>query len=238
MRIFVLLASLLISTVSVFGQENYRLQGSVEVDLTSPLSWIQRYESELQTLDKRAQSEPAECDVLFFGSSSIRMWATLAEDMAPLRVVNRGYGGATLRDIFYNYERVFAHYKPKAIVLFCDNDISGDSRHDVTVAENIDLYRMIFTRLSKEYPDVPLYFLSIKYTEARKGIRHKQQMLNEMMQEISQRTGLFTYVDVNSLLLDAEGNPDPKYFLADRLHITREAYALWAKELKKMMKFQ
>ena len=85
---------------------------------------------------------------------------------------------------------------------------------------------------------MPLYFLSIKYTEARKGIRHKQQMLNEMMQEISQHTGLFTYVDVNSLLLDAEGNPDPKYFLSDRLHITREAYALWAKELKKMMEFQ
>lgn len=235
MRFFTILASLLLSAISVAGQENYRLQGAVEVDITSPIDWIERYENELQTLDKRAESEPSECDVLFFGSSSIRMWSTLAEDMAPLKVVNRGYGGATLRDIFYNYKRVFSHYQPKAIVLFCDNDISGDPNHDVTIAENIDLYRMIFTRLSEEYPDAPRYFLSIKYTEARKGIRHKQQMLNEMMQEIAERTGLFTYVDVNSLLLDTEGNPDPKYFLGDRLHITREAYALWAEELKEAM---
>ena len=235
MKIFVLFASLLLSAVSALGQENHRLQGSIEVDITSPINWIERYEKELQTLDKRAESEPSECDVLFFGSSSIRMWSTLAEDMAPLKVINRGYGGATLRDIFYNYERVFAHYQPKAIVLFCDNDISGDPNHDVTIAENIDLYRMIFTRLSKEYPDTPRYFLSIKYTEARKGIRHKQQTLNEMMQEIAERTGLFTYVDVNSLLLDEDGNPDPKYFLGDRLHITREAYALWAEELKRVM---
>lgn len=235
MRFFVLFASLLLSAVSASAQENYRLQGSIEVDITSPIDWIERYEKELQTLDKRAASEPSECDVLFFGSSSIRMWSTLAEDMAPLRVINRGYGGATLRDIFYNYERVFAHYQPKAIVLFCDNDISGDPNHDVTIAENIDLYRMIFTRLSREYPDAPRYFLSIKYTEARKGIRHKQQMLNEMMQEIAERTGLFTYVDVNSLLLNEDGNPDPKYFLGDRLHITREAYALWAEELKEAM---
>ncbi len=236
MRFFTLLASLLISTIAVFGQENYSLQGSVGVDITSPLSWIQRYESEIKQLDERALSEQAECDVLFFGSSSIRMWATLAEDMAPLKVVNRGYGGATLRDIFYNYERVFADYQPKAIVLFCDNDISGDKNRDVTVAENIDLYRMIFTRLSEEHPDSPRYFLSIKYTEARKNIRHKQQMLNEMMREIAERTGLFVYVDVNSLLLDSDGNPDPKYFLGDRLHITREAYALWAEELKRAMK--
>lgn len=235
MKIFALFASLLLSAVSALGQENYRLQGSIEVDITSPINWIERYEKELQTLDKRAESEPSECDVLFFGSSSIRMWNTLAEDMAPLKVINRGYGGATLRDIFYNYERVFAHYQPKAIVLFCDNDISGDPNHDVTIADNIDLYRMIFTRLSKEYPDAPRYFLSIKYTEARKGIRHKQQMLNEMMQEIAERTGLFTYVDVNSLLLNEDGNPDPKYFLGDRLHITREAYALWAEELKRAM---
>lgn len=235
MRFFVLFASLLLSVVSASAQDNYRLQGAVEVDITSPIDWIERYEKELQTLDQRAESEPSECDVLFFGSSSIRMWSTLAEDMAPLRVVNRGYGGATLRDIFYNYERVFAHYQPKAIVLFCDNDISGDPNHDVTIAENIDLYRMIFTRLSKEYPDAPRYFLSIKYTEARKGIRYKQQILNEMMQEIAERTGLFTYVDVNSLLLNEDGNPDPKYFLSDRLHITREAYALWAEELKRAM---
>jgi len=34
--------------------------------------------------------------ILFTGSSSIKMWKTLEQDMAPMQVINRGFGGSTL----------------------------------------------------------------------------------------------------------------------------------------------
>ena len=35
--------------------------------------------------------------VLFAGSSSIRLWSTLAGDMAPYPVIQRGYGGCKVK---------------------------------------------------------------------------------------------------------------------------------------------
>ena len=39
--------------------------------------------------------------ILFIGSSSIRLWTTLKDDMVPYNVIQRGYGGAHFRDIIY-----------------------------------------------------------------------------------------------------------------------------------------
>jgi hypothetical protein len=41
------------------------------------------------------EDKPPDGSILFTGSSSIRYWKTLVEDMAPLQVLNRGFGGYT-----------------------------------------------------------------------------------------------------------------------------------------------
>ena len=41
-----------------------------------------------------ASTPPQSCAYLFVGSSSIRFWKSLAEDMAPYPTINRGFGGA------------------------------------------------------------------------------------------------------------------------------------------------
>src|SRR5580765_5815731 len=46
---------------------------------------------EFERTDKIHPPKPG--SVLFTGRSSIRFWRTLAGDMAPLRVLNRGFGG-------------------------------------------------------------------------------------------------------------------------------------------------
>ena len=102
----------------------YNLTGSITVNKQCDLEWILRYEqNDIKALVERAATEPSDCDVMFFGSSSIRLWKSLQQDMAPLVVVNRGYGGATYRDLHYNYKTVMAHYNPKAFVIYCDNDL-------------------------------------------------------------------------------------------------------------------
>ena len=123
----------------------YTINSSLPVTKQCDMEWILRYEDKhIKTLRERAVSEPSDCDVMFFGSSSIRLWKSLKEDFAPLTVVNRGYGGATLRDLHYNYNTVMAHYKPKAFVFYCDNDLRTKPEIDITVGELFDLVRLLF----------------------------------------------------------------------------------------------
>lgn len=101
------------------GGDVFHIDASLPVDYVEEMDWVLRYDqNDVEELRQRALTDEKECDVLFFGSSSIRLWKSLQEDMAPLKVVNRGYGGAQLRDIHYNYETVLADYRPRAFVFY------------------------------------------------------------------------------------------------------------------------
>ncbi|RKZ06644.1 hypothetical protein DRQ32_10900, partial [bacterium] len=64
--------------------------------------------------------------IVFTGSSSIRFWNTLAEDMAPLPVIRRGFGGAHMTHVIHNARRVITAYAPRAIVVFVGgNDLAS-----------------------------------------------------------------------------------------------------------------
>lgn len=214
------------------SSSKYVVEGCIPVKKEADMTWITRYSDQIETLQARAASDSiSDIDVMFFGSSSIRLWKGLEEMMSPLRVVNRGYGGATVRDIHYNYPAIMAHYKPKAFVVFCDNDIAGNA-NDLTTGEVLDHYRLLFQRLDQDYPGTPVFFLSWKYSELRAGLRDKQRIVNHLIEEYASISDQVTFVDVNSLLLDKDGDVNPALFEKDNLHINRDGYLLWTSVLK------
>src|SRR5579883_2356521 len=60
---------------------------------------------------------PAPGGVLFVGSSSIRLWTTLAQDFPELPVINRGFGGSQIADSIRYADRIVFPYRPKMIVM-------------------------------------------------------------------------------------------------------------------------
>ena len=64
--------------------------------------------------------------LLFLGSSSIRLWETLAQDMSPYPDIQRGYGGAHLRDAIFFTEALLGDHQLAMIIGFIANDIKGD----------------------------------------------------------------------------------------------------------------
>ena len=217
--------------------DKYTIEGAITVSKECDVEWLTRYEEKyIKALKERAAVEPAECDVMFFGSSSIRLWKSLHEDMAPLTVVNRGYGGATLRDLHYNYATVMDTYQPKAFVLYCDNDIkSSKNAKNLHVGELFDHYRLLLQRLNKDYPNVPLYGLAIKYSERRAAMRPQQELFNALMADYAAHTPNFTFIDINTVLLNKDGSVNSALFVDDKLHINAEGYALWTALLKPML---
>jgi hypothetical protein len=65
------------------------------------------YEAEVTALEQTLRSSPLPKRVIaFYGSSSIRMWSTLAADFPDLPVINLGFGGSTLAACAYFFERL------------------------------------------------------------------------------------------------------------------------------------
>ena len=208
------------------------INGNVPVSGVWDAGWLHRYAADVEELAAKAAADPRkDIDVLFFGSSSIRLWNGLEEMMTPLSVVNRGYGGATVRDILVNYDKLMAHYNPKAFVVFCDNDICGNEV-DLTLSGVLDHYRLLFNRLDQDYPGVPVFFLSWKYSGLRAFMRDTQKLVNDVMADYASSSEQVTFVDVNTTLLQPDGDINQSLFESDNLHINRDGYLLWTSVLK------
>ena len=68
---------------------------------------------------------PDRCQILFMGSASIAIWKTMDVDLAPAHVIGRGFGGSTIADQTYYFDKIAAPYHPRAIFLYIgENDVS------------------------------------------------------------------------------------------------------------------
>ncbi len=83
------------------------------------------WESAIRTFEESDRRDPpAPGGIVFTGSSSIRLWKSLEEDMAPLPVLNRGFGGAHLAHVNTYASRIVFLHRPSAVVLYAgDNDL-------------------------------------------------------------------------------------------------------------------
>ncbi|MDP5138969.1 MAG: hypothetical protein NWP83_00695 [Spirosomaceae bacterium] len=84
------------------------------------------WESEIQRLEAldKTEKDPKNA-ILFIGSSSIRLWDNIADDMSPYPTIRRGYGGAKLSDLIFYTERLVYPHDFRALVVFVANDISN-----------------------------------------------------------------------------------------------------------------
>lgn len=171
----------------------------------------------------RAQPPPAH-PVLFVGSSSIRLWATLAADFAERPVLNRGFGGSRLPDATYYAEQLVAPYRPRAIVLYAgDNDLAeGCTPKQVRAA-----FAAFVQRARELDPGVPIAFIAIKPSVARQALLPQIRRANTLVRQYARTQQNVTYLDVFTPMLGRDGRPQPTWFGPDGLHMNRRGYALW-----------
>jgi lysophospholipase L1-like esterase len=169
-------------------------------------------------------SPPAAGAVLFIGSSSIRAWKTLAEDFPEVRTLNRGFGGSELDDSTFFADRIVAPYHPRAIVMYAgDNDLQdGDSPAQVR-----DDFVAFVHKVRALDPHVPIAFIAIKPSMARKILLPKIHQANELVRAFAATQKNVAYLDIFTPMLGKDGQPRPDWFVADGLHMNRSGYVLW-----------
>ncbi|MEM7656456.1 MAG: GDSL-type esterase/lipase family protein [Bacteroidota bacterium] len=173
---------------------------------------------------------PPKGGVVFAGSSSVRMWKTLAEDLAPLPVLNRGFGGSTFPELLHYADRIIFAYEPRCVVLYeGDNDIAADSMQPEDVLANLQVY---LEQAEKAIPGSQTYFLAVKPSIRRKELLPKAQRTNALIRQFAAQTeGLF-FLDVASVMMESETQIRSDIFIQDSLHMNPTGYALWTEVVR------
>lgn len=199
---------------------------------------MQWFEDEVRQLERKVAARKG-VDVLgigpvvFYGSSSIRLWGSLERDFAGVPVVNLGFGGSTLAACSWFFWRVVRPVAPQAMVVYAgDNDLADGASPEEVLGQ----FRHLWRQAEVMDGGMPKVFLSIKISPCRWHLREKIEWANELIRgEFSQRPGDF--VDVTSVLLDEAGVPEGACFLEDGLHLSAEGYQRWTKVLTEKVSF-
>lgn len=187
---------------------------------------IKRFESQ----DSR--SMPEENQILFIGSSTIRKWNTLEEDMDPLPIIQRGFGGSTMNDAVHYAHRIVTPYNPNLIVLYAgDNDLALKVKPEKIVEKYLEFIEIVKT----EIPDTPIYFVSIKPSVDRWELWDIMVETNNMVIELSEADPLLHYIDIATPMLDENSEVNPDLFVGDELHLNAAGYEIWTDTIKPVL---
>lgn len=180
---------------------------------------------------KEADSKnfPARNGVLFAGSSSFKLWTDLETVFQEYQAINRGFGGATLIDLNRYANDVIFPYNPRQIVIYCgENDLPADT---VTAPMLLGRFKILLATIRSRLPNVPIVYLSIKPSIARRRYIPLIRQCNHLIREHLNTQPNTTFVDVFSLLLTMEGKLRPELYTADQLHLNEKGYEVWRKAI-------
>lgn len=184
-----------------------------------------RWEAEIRKFEESdRQNPPAAGAVLFVGSSSVRLWQSLAEDFPGVKVINRGFGGSEIADSTFYVERIVVPYRPEMVVLYAgDNDLANGK----TPRQVFEDYKAFVSRVRQKLPAAKIAFISIKPSPSRVSLLRSQKEANGLIKEYASHDKGLIFIDVFTPMLGGDGKPRPELFGPDELHMNKEGYRLW-----------
>jgi lysophospholipase L1-like esterase len=194
---------------------------------------VTRSEGAIKEFEKKdAESMPAPGGIVFTGSSSFTKWPNAYKDLAPLPIINRGFGGSTLPEVIYYADRTITKYKPKTVVIYCENDMFG--KKPKSPEQVRDAYVTLVKKIREKQPEVQIYGVSLKPSPSRWAKREDVIKANQLIQDFIKKDKNHHYIDVWPVMLK-NGRPDGAIFVSDSLHMNEEGYKRWTKVFRPIL---
>jgi lysophospholipase L1-like esterase len=167
--------------------------------------------------------------VLFVGSSSIRMWKNLEQDFPNVGpVLNRGFGGSTMKDLLEVMDRIVLPYAPSVIVVYeGDNDLAGKAT-PADVEADFDVF---LDRVEDALPDTRVLILAVKPSYSRWTLLRQVRETNERLIGVAVAREKVEFVDTYRAMMGADESLPRGYFVNDGLHLNEVGYDLWVEVL-------
>jgi lysophospholipase L1-like esterase len=203
--------------------------------LSQAAAQAQNWEPAIAAFERQDKALPVEPGgIVFTGSSSIVRWNTMAEDLKPLPVINRGFGGSQYTDVNQYAERTVVAYRPRIVVVYAgDNDLAANSaKTPQSVAADVQKFvGIVHARL----PQTWIYIVSIKPSYLRRAQWPQMKEANQLIQNFVHTQDRVQYIDVASAMFDALGNLPRDLFVEDGLHMTSKGYDIWTAVIKPIL---
>ena len=184
-----------------------------------------QWEKEIAAFEQAdAQTPPVKGGIVFVGSSSIRMWKTLAQDFPQHRVLNRGFGGSEIADSVHFADRLVLPYEPRMVVLYAGgNDLNNGRPPEEVFAD----FKAFTAKLRAKLPDAEIAYISSAGNPARWKQVENVKALNGMIAAFIKDQPHMKFINVFAPMLGDDGLPKPDIFVADKLHMNAEGYKIW-----------
>lgn len=194
----------------------------------------ERFEKTIAEYEAADRKEfPVPGGVLFIGSSSIRLWTTLAHDFPELHVLNRGFGGSIIFESTQYIPRIVQPYKPRMIVIYAG---SNDIAMGLTPEQVRQDFETFVTTVHAVLPETRIAFISInpsvKRWEQEERILEANRQIADYIRVQAAKGNKLTYLDSHAKLLSSDGKPRPELLRKDGLHLNADGYAAWTAILK------
>ena len=191
---------------------------------------MQRYEAEARKLARGIAALHVPNPVVFYGSSSIRLWETLARDMGTEYVVNAGFGGSTLEECVEYFEFLVVPAKPSSLVIYAGENDVGEGRGPHRI---LGYYRELCRKIESHFPGIPTGFISIKPSIVRSCMMDRIARTNSLIQSEIAKQPTAYYIDVFTPMLGTFKRPRKELFLEDGLHLNADGYSLWTEVVRR-----
>lgn len=222
-KTFRIIAILLVLMVLGLSWPGYKLyQGIAKSRSEDPQVW----ESDIVALEAKTAGvyQPGE-PVIFIGSSSIRYWDSLAQDMAPIPVLQHGFGGAKLFDVVYYADRLVNAYQPRAVVVFAGtNDITPTASKSPALL--LASYQDFVARVRQDNAELPVFYIGITPSPSRWSVWAIAREANSLIRAWGDTDPHLFFIDTSAGLLGSDGQPNQDYYVDD-LHLSDRGYQVW-----------
>lgn len=169
--------------------------------------------------------------ILFVGSSSIRLWKNIANDMQPYHAIQRGFGGSKWSDVAVFADQIIKPHTFRAVVFFVGNDIAG-KKDDKTAEEVAGLFDYVTKKVRAHNPKAPIFYIAVTPSSSRHKVWPKTRAANLAVRDYCKKTDSVYFIGTESIYLNADGTPRDELFLKDKLHLNRDGYIRWAAAIK------
>ena len=166
---------------------------------------------------------PVPGGVLLVGSSTFKRWTNAVQDLSPLPITNRAFGGSQTSHQLMFFDQVVTPCHPQLIVWYCgSNDIKGKKDAESILVRTEEW----ISRVKQIDPATEILLVSVirapqKHRDAQIDV---VDAVNRGYEEIARtKEGVF-YVDVNPALQSLTGESRVELYVEDGLHLNVEGY--------------
>lgn len=164
---------------------------------------------------------------VFAGSSSIRLWDNFYDDFKGRRVLQRGAGGARIKDLHVYLNRLALKHSPPKIFLYIgENDLAYGASPE-QVADGVG---SLVERIQREAPNARLFYISIKPSPARMFMLNEIKQANALLKR-KLASKQVKYIDVFSSMMETEDEVKEDIWKSDLLHMNQKGYDLWKEKI-------